>query len=292
MVQSVEIKANGFTFHAKADGPTDGPLVLFLHGFPQTSHTWRAQLPALAAAGYRAVAPDQRGYSPGARPDGVEHYKTLDLVSDALAMVDALGRQRFHLVGHDWGGALSWIAAARHPERIASLTVLSRPHPDAFARAMAEDPDQKHRSRHHKAFQDPQTENLLLDRNAFRLRRNLKNQNVPDDAANEYVRVLIAPGALTAALNWYRATGGNLSRTNPGSAKPLGTIAAPTLYVWGNADATVGPAAAAWTADHVDTAGYRMEVVPRAGHFLTDEGQAVNAQINRRLLDHLAANAI
>ena len=292
MTQSIDIKIGGFSFRARAEGPTDGPLVLMLHGFPQTSYTWRAQLPALAAAGFRAIAPDQRGYSSGARPDGVEHYKTSMLVADAMAMADALGRQRFHLVGHDWGGALSWLAAAWHPDRIASLTVLSRPHPDAFARAMAEDAGQQHRSRHHKAFQDPETERLLLEHDARRLRRNLKNQNVPDDAIDAYVEVLIAPGALTAALNWYRATGGDLSKVKERGHRPIGAIAVPTLYVWGNEDATVGPAAATWTADHVEPANFRLEVVPRAGHFLTDEGDAANLQINRALLAHLAAHAI
>ena len=289
MTETLDIEAGGFTFRAQADGPGDGPLVLFLHGFPQTSHTWRAQLPVLAAAGYRAVAPDQRGYSPGARPEGVEHYKTGTLVGDVIAMADALGRDRFHLVGHDWGGALSWITAAWHPQRLDSLTVLSRPHPDAFARAMAEDAGQQHRSRHHKAFQDPETERLLLEHDARRLRRTLANQNVPADAIDAYVGTLIAPGALTAALNWYRATGGDLSKVKE-KPRPLGAIAVPTLYIWGNADSSVGPAAATWTADHMESATFRLEVVPRGGHFLTDEGAAVNAQINRCLLDHLAAN--
>ena len=138
MTDTLDITVGDLSFHARADGPEDGPLVLLMHGFPQTAHTWRAQLPVLAAAGYRAVAPNQRGYSSGARPEGIEHYKTGTLVADIFAMADALGHQRFHLVGHDWGGALSWIAAGRHPERLKSLTVLSRPHPDAFARAMAE----------------------------------------------------------------------------------------------------------------------------------------------------------
>jgi hypothetical protein len=114
VVKTTEVSANGFRFTADVAGDAGAPLVLLLHGFPQTRYTWRHQLPALAAAGYRAVAPDQRGYSPGARPSGVEHYGIDALLGDALAIADACGAQRFHLVGHDWGGQLAWLLAARH----------------------------------------------------------------------------------------------------------------------------------------------------------------------------------
>src|SRR5262245_28346611 len=145
-------------FTATIGGPADGPLVLLLHGFPQTRHSWREQVPALAAAGYRAIAPDQRGYSPGVRPDvaDLSAYAVDRLVADVLSLAEAAGRgapARFHLVGHDWGGHVGWLVAARYPERLASLTVLSRPHPAAFRRAWQDDADgQRYRSRHHRAF--------------------------------------------------------------------------------------------------------------------------------------------
>src|SRR5262249_19677572 len=123
-----------FDFTVEAAGAS-GPAVLLLHGFPQNRHMWRHQLRALAAAGFRAVAPDQRGYSAGARPGGAEAYATDLLIADALALMDAWEAPRFHLVGHDWGGQLAWLIAASHPDRIETLTVLSRPHPAAFARA-------------------------------------------------------------------------------------------------------------------------------------------------------------
>src|SRR5687768_17375285 len=134
MADSTSMKTrSGLTFTADVAGPTGGPLVLLLHGFPESRHSWRAALPELAKAGYRAVAPDQRGYSAGARPDPADlsNYAFDRLIGDAIEIVAAAGHadQRFHLVGHDWGGQVSWGVAGRHPERLASLTILSRPHP-------------------------------------------------------------------------------------------------------------------------------------------------------------------
>src|ERR1700729_1626228 len=121
MIERLEIDANDFTFTARAAGPHDGRRVLLLHGFPQTSWCWRAQLSALGDAGYRAVAPDQRGYSVGARPSAVTDYSLEHLVSDVLALADSMEMDTFDLVGHDWGGMVSWVVAARHPHRVRSL---------------------------------------------------------------------------------------------------------------------------------------------------------------------------
>jgi pimeloyl-ACP methyl ester carboxylesterase len=127
VIDRLEIDANGLTFTARAAGPHDGRRVLLLHGFPQTSWSWRAQLEDLGRAGYRAVAPDQRGYSIGARPRAVEDYRLEHLQSDVLALADAMEMGTFDLVGHDWGGMVAWVVAARHPDRVRSLTVVSTP---------------------------------------------------------------------------------------------------------------------------------------------------------------------
>src|SRR5205814_2580741 len=127
--ERLEIPVGEFVFDARAAGPADGELVLLLHGFPETSWEWRSQLRALGDAGYRAVAPDQRGYSPRARPDGVEHYHPLHMVSDTLAMADWLGGHRFHLVGHDWVAAVAWALVGLHPEHPRTLTLVSGSHP-------------------------------------------------------------------------------------------------------------------------------------------------------------------
>jgi pimeloyl-ACP methyl ester carboxylesterase len=270
-------------FTAEVTGPPGAPLVLLLHGFPQTRHAWRHQVAALAAAGFRAVAPDQRGYSRGVRPDPSNElaaYRVERLVADVLDLADVASsgnKTRFHLAGHDWGGQVAWTTAARHPDRLASLTVLSRPHPAAFRRAYQADADgQRHRSRHHAAFHDPATVTLLLADEATRLRRALADQGVGPAAIEEYLSVLGEPAALEAALAWYRAAGllADLE---------VGPITVPTLYVWGDADATVGRAAAQATAEFV-TAPFRFEVVPGVGHFLTDETPEIVTQL---LIAHL-----
>ena len=271
-------------FTADTAGPPDGPLALLLHGYPQTRHTWRHQVPALGGAGYRAVAPDQRGYSPGVRPDpakGLAPYGIDRLVQDVLDIADAADKpgQAFHLVGHDWGGQVAWVTAHRHPGRVRSLTILSRPHPAAFRRAFKENADdQQHRSRHHRIFHDPTTGPRLLADGARRLRGRLAEQGVPDSAVAEYMSVLGEPAALEAALAWYRAAGTL-------TAVDVGPVAVPTLYIWGDRDATVGPSAARFTADFV-TGPFRFEVLPGVGHFVTDEAPEA---VTRLLLSHLGA---
>jgi len=272
---------SGLVFDAWVAGPTEGDLVVLLHGYPQSRHAWRDQIPALAGAGYRVVAPDQRGYSPGARPDPADlsNYHYDRLVSDVLDLAAACGHEsgRFHLAGHDWGGQVSWGVADRHPDRLASLTILSRPHPSAFAIALqAPDGDQKHRSRHHRAFLDPATAGLLLEDGARRLRERLAEAGVPPAAIDMYLSVLGSPAALEAALAWYRA--------QRDLRVSMGKIQVPTLYVWGDADATVGITAAKSTADFV-SAPFRFVVLDGVGHFSTDEQPQ---RISELLLEQLA----
>jgi pimeloyl-ACP methyl ester carboxylesterase len=281
-LETRRIDIDGLVFDVDVAGPAGAPLVLLLHGYPQSKFAWRHELPALAAAGYRAAAPNQRGYSPGARPAEVRDYAIKHLVGDILQFADKLDADRFHLVGHDWGGALAWVAASWYPERLRSLTVLSRPHPDAFGRAMRDDPDQAQRSRHHKAFQDPATERLLLEDGARRLRESLARNRVPSEAIEAYLETLGGEAALGAALNWYRAAAGNLAKAH-GSPKPLGAITVPTLYIWGEEDASVGPMAAGWTADHVE-GPYTFHKIAGVGHFITDERPAATPAL---LLSHL-----
>jgi pimeloyl-ACP methyl ester carboxylesterase len=271
----------GLVFDALVGGAAAAPLVLLLHGFSESLHMWRSQVPALAGAGYRAVAPSQRGYSPGARPDTADtaNYQFDRLVADAIDMVaacDHAGR-RFHLVGHDWGGSIAWGLADRYPERVASLTVLSRPHPNAFNRALAmPDGDQAYRSRHHRAFLEPDAGPLLLADGARRLRERLARSGVPAAAIEEHLSVLGNEPAMEAALAWYRARGAIRA--------PLGVIGVPVLYVWGDADDTVGRAAAEGTRAFV-SGPYRFEILPGIGHFAADQAPD---RVNALLLAHLA----
>ncbi|MGH9083718.1 MAG: alpha/beta fold hydrolase, partial [Acidimicrobiales bacterium] len=201
--ERVAIDANGLTFSALVAGPSGGRPVLLLHGFPQSSSTWRATLGVLAGAGYHPVAPDQRGYCPGARPTDVAAYAVPALVSDVLAVADTMAMEVFDLVGHDWGGMLAWVVAARHPDRVRSLTVVSTPHPEAL-REVVEDGDveQAERLAATDAFRPAgEAERLLLGEGTSTgepgLRTLLDDSGLGPDHARQYVASLAAPGAPT-----------------------------------------------------------------------------------------------
>jgi pimeloyl-ACP methyl ester carboxylesterase len=270
------------TFDALVGGEPGAPLVLLLHGFAESMLCWRAQVNALAGAGYRAIAPSQRGYSAGARPDTreVANYHIDRLMDDAMTMIAAsgYGNHRFHLAGHDWGGSIAWALADRHPERLASLTVLSRPHPNAFNRSLQmPDGDQARRSRHHKAFLEPNAGDIVLADDAKWLRERLAAGGVPAAAIEQHLAVLGNKPAMEAALSWYRARGAIRSE--------IGMIRVPTLYIWGDGDDTVGRAAAEGTRDFVK-APYRFEALAGVGHFAADQ---MPERVNELLLQHLAA---
>jgi pimeloyl-ACP methyl ester carboxylesterase len=274
--------APGLTFDTLAAGKPGAPLVLLLHGFAESMHCWRAQVAALAAAGYLAIAPSQRGYSPSARPDTSDtaNYHIDRLMDDAMAIVAACGYgdRRFHLAGHDWGGSIAWSLADRFPQRLTSLTVLSRPHPNAFNRALQmPDGDQAQRSRHHKAFLEPDAADVVLADNAKWLRERLAANGVPAAAIERHLGVLGNKPAMEAALAWYRARGAIRG--------PLGMIEVPTLYIWGDADDTVGRIAAEGTKDFV-SAPYRFEVLAGVGHFAADQAPE---RVNELILRQIAA---
>lgn len=275
VVEGLELTVGDLVFDARTDGPDGGDLVLLLHGFPQTSFSWRHQLPALAAAGYRAVAPDQRGYSPGARPADVGEYRFDRLVGDVLGFADALGGDRFHLVGHDWGGAVAWQVAGRHPDRLLTVTSVSTPHPAAFRRAI-QDGDQRDRSSYMQFFRSPEAEVFFLDNDAAGLRALYTASSLPDDAVEEYVRVLTQPAAMTGALDWYRAA-------DLGLVEGLGPITMPTMYVWSTYDPALGREAAEATAGHVD-GPYRFEVLEGVSHWIPEQAPG---ELNALLLAHL-----
>jgi pimeloyl-ACP methyl ester carboxylesterase len=239
-LQSIGLTVGNLQFDALTCGPTSGELVLCLHGFPAFKETWIPILRRLGAAGYHAVAVDQRGYSPGARPSNVSDYSPANLVADVLGFARNLGATRFHLVGHDRGGSVAWALARRNPDVLLSLTILTTPHQDAFTYALANDPSQQSMSSYIEIFDQPSPagENFLLGNNAANLLGSYNNV-VPDDLVNLYLQRLRQPGALTAALNYYRAD--NLD-------VPLGNITVPTLFVWGTADAYLGKIAASATA--------------------------------------------
>lgn len=266
----IEIPVGDLTFRAVAAGPGSGELVVLLHGFPQSSYEWRFVQPALAEAGYRVVAPDMRGYSPGARPEGVDNYRIEHLVADVLAIADAQGGHRFHLVGHDWGAIVAWQVAGRHPDRIKTLSILSVPHPLAFASVINDDPEQQQKTSYIAFFQQPDApEKALLDDNAAGLRAMYVGSGLAGDV-EPYVELLSGPGAMTAALNYYRAMDAALTG--------IGKTTVPTLYVWSTNDVALGRRGAEATEQFVD-AQYRFEVLDGVSHWIPDEVPEVLAKL-------------
>ena len=277
----LQIDVGDLTFDVRADGPGDGRPVLLLHGFPETSASWAAVSPLLAQAGLRTYAPDQLGYSPGARPDEVDAYSAQSLAQVTTDLMTALALPRADVVGHDWGANVAWTLAAWHPDRVRSLTAVSVPHPAAYTAAFRADPEQKERSGYIRLFwQAGKAEEVLLADDARRLRRMLSGSEgetgVPPEAIDEYVAVLSAPGALTAALNWYRAMSSD-SRVDP--------VAVPTTYVWSDGDVAIGRTAAEACANHV-TGDYRYVELPGVTHWIPEQAPE---QLTRAILDRIAS---
>ena len=274
-MERLDITVGDLVFDAIAGGPAGGDLVLLLHGFPESAAEWTHVLPRLGAAGYRAVAPNQRGYAPGARPLGVEQYRIEHLVADVAGMADALGADRFHLVGHDWGALVAWAFADRHPERLRSLSIVSVPHPQPFAAARAGDPDQQARSTYIQGFKDdPAAADAFLADDAALLKLALAEAG-PEIVA-EHLRILTDPGAMDAGLHYYRAWDEALDST--------GVITVPTLYVWSDDDVALGRVAAEQTVDYV-RAPYTFEVIEGVSHWIPE---VVPDRLADLVLDHIA----
>ncbi|HKT05550.1 MAG TPA: alpha/beta fold hydrolase [Rugosimonospora sp.] len=270
----------GLRFDVTDTGPEGAPAVVLLHGFPQAADCWSAITPALVGAGLRVLAPDQRGYSPGARPRGRRAYRMDELVADVVALLDAAGVARAHVVGHDWGGSVAWALAIWHPDRVATLTSLSTPHPAALLRSFVTSRQALH-SWYMVAFQLPAAPEWLLAPSTPGRRaqfvRTLTRAGLPADRAEIYADRFAAPGALGAAINWYRA----IPLLRPGALARRVTV--PTLYLWGQRDQYLVAAPARRTADWV-AGPYRLVELPGAGHWLPECNADTVAGL---LLDHV-----
>src|SRR5688572_25799267 len=255
-------RRDGLTFDVRDAGPPDGEPVVLLHGFPQDSAAWDAVSASLHQHGLRTLAPDQRGYSPMARPRGRKHYTLRETTADVLALLDAAGLESAHVVGHDWGGMVAWALGAWHPDRLRTLTALSVPHPAAMAKAMVTS-DQALRSYYMALFQLPLLpERLLLSGGGNLLRRALRGGGLSRETANHYVARMQEPGALSAALGWYRAM--------PFQARDrVGTVRVPTLHVWSTGDTFLGRAGIEATSRFVD-APYRLEILDGVSHWIPE----------------------
>lgn len=259
---------DGLVFDVRDEGPLDGPPIVLLHGFPANSSSWDEVAPLLHEAGFRTLAPDQRGYSPGARPSGRTAYRPRELVRDVLALLDAAGAEKASVVGHDWGGIVAWWLGMVAPSRVEQLTVLSTPHPQAFRRAMLSS-DQALRSTYAAFFQLPYLPERLM---VPRLERLLKSSGVPDRYVNRYAAAMRQPGVLTAALNWYRAA------WLPGGGRQNGDgqVRVPTRYIWGNRDVALCRRAAELSRRYVQ-ASYKFVEVDKL-HWLPERNPELVAE--------------
>lgn len=265
---------DGLHFEVTDAGPADGEVVVLLHGFPTDRTSWDRVAERLHAAGLRTLAFDQRGYSPAARPAGRDAYRLEELVADVLALVDATGRERVHLVGHDWGGALAWLVAGNHPERLASLTVLSTPHPAAMSRAWRRGLEQKRKSWYMAAFQVPWIPERVVAATFSTL---MARSGLPDPERSRYAARLAHADALTGPINWYRAAG----RSHVGAHR----VEVPATYVWGSRDTFLGRTAAELTREHVGADYAFVEL--DAGHWLPETRDAeVATAIVQRVTHH------
>lgn len=262
------VQANGLRFRTLVDGATDGELVVMLHGFPEGAESWTRQIDRLAKAGALAVAPDMRGYGLSDAPPHVEDYAIGNLVEDVAAIIQAFGRDSAHVAGHDWGATVAWFFASLHQEMTKSLTVLSVGHPAALAKAVAEDDDQKERSRYIALFMQEGKAETVLAEDGFKRLRAVYGNVVPGGVAENFVRSLSRTGRLTAALNYYRA---NLMPGRAwGGLRHRVDVGAPTVLIWGDQDPALGRLQAENTAEHMQ-GEYRLEVLEGAGHWLQFE---------------------
>lgn len=254
------------TFDVRVEGPEDGTPVLLLHGFPQSHRSYDAVVPLLTAEGLRAIAFDQRGYSPGARPEGPDAYRLPLLAGDALGVLDALGVGSAHVVGHDWGAVVAWYLAARHPERVRSLTALAFPHPDSYRAAFRHDPAQQAASEYLDFFSAESTPDALMadDGKGLRGLYHAVDRTLTDEQVSTYAALLSQPGALRAALNWYRS--GSLLD----ESIEFGRVPVPTAYLWSPEDPSVSESAALGTADHV-TGPYRLVRLDGVSHWQAEQ---------------------
>ncbi len=273
---------DGLTFDVRELGPPGGDPVLLLHGFPQRGDSWHAVATRLTASGFRTLAPDQRGYSPRARPPGRDAYRLEEMVDDALAVVDQLAGPdaRVHLVGHDWGAAVAWRLAARHGDRFRTLTAVSVPPPAAYLRSLFTT-RQGLASWYVYAFQLPWLPERLLSANGGPFSRRfvaaLRRSGQSEEAAQRDAAALADPAALTAAINWYRG----VFSWPPGEPDP--PVRVPTLFVWSDGDTALTRQSIELVHEHV-AGPFRYAELRGVSHWIPDEAPDQLAEL---VLEHV-----
>jgi pimeloyl-ACP methyl ester carboxylesterase len=270
----MQLEVGQHVFDVTVQGPQDAPAVLLLHGFPQTAHCWRDVLPWLKD--FRVIVPNQRGYSPGARPREIDDYRVPVLVADALGILDSLDVDQAHVVGHDWGAAVAWQLGAVHADRVRTLTSVCVPHPRAFIEALRTDAEQRTHSLYMRDFAKPGYDEVLLADDAALLRSLFDDARGTVDVEDVVARAQ-EPGALAAWLRWYSA-----QRLEDIGATPA--VEVPTLYVWPDGDQALRRAGAEGTAAWV-TGPYRFEVFQDVSHWVPEQAPD---RLGALLVEHLS----
>ncbi|HWE57446.1 MAG TPA: alpha/beta fold hydrolase [Acidimicrobiales bacterium] len=270
---------DGLTFDVTDEGPADGRVIVLLHGFPEDRHCWSGLIPTLTGARYRVLAPDQRGYSPGARPAGRRAYTLGELAADILALADVAGAAQFDVVGHDWGAGVAWELAARHPERVRTLTALSVPHPKAMQDAVLRSSQLLH-SWYMLLFQLPKVPELVLRlAGTKRATEQLQKDGLDCESAARYAARMRRPDEMTGPINWYRGI--------PfGGRQPMPAVTVPTMLIWGDGDHYLTRYSVERTARYAN-GPYRFEALAGATHWLPTGATAAIAPM---ILEHLAAH--
>ena len=279
MTEELQFEANGLHFRCLAAGPPDGAPVLLLHGFPEGAESWTRQLDALAGEGFRAVAPDLRGYGGTDAPADEAAYGIEPLIADVRELIPALGWGSAHVAGHDWGALVGWPFVSRYPDRVRTWSALSVGHPVALARAVAGDADQQQRSSYIQLFRQRDKAEAVLSEDGYaRLRATYRMGPNPDAIPQQLVDRFVAgfarPGRLTAGLNYYRAA-------LPAIQHVMKAVTMPSQLIWGDADPALGRAGAEATGEFVD-GPYELQVLEGAGHWLQFERPD---EVSRLLID-------
>jgi len=278
-------EVNGVRLHYVEQG--QGPLILFLHGFPEFWYSWKDLL-ADFGRDHRAVALDMRGYNLSSKPESVDAYRVPVIVEDIRALAAKLGAAKFVLVGHDWGGVIAWALAAQHPEMLEKLVIINAPHPTVFARELANNPEQQKASSYFNLFSSPEAEQVLSANN-YAVMLQAFGSALNEQDRKEYLQAWNQPGGLTGGLNYYRAAqlhspvgAPAAASTQPSALQPIALISTPTLVIWGEKDTALLTGNLEGLSQYVKP--LTIQRVPDASHWVVHEKPALVIRFTRKFL--------
>ena len=273
------VSTNNIKLHTALDGPEDGEPVFLLHGFPEAWFGWEAQMQELAASGFRVIVPDQRGYNLSDKPKGVPSYRMTALVNDILGMADALGFERFHLAGHDFGAMVGWNLAIRHPQRLKRLAIANVPHPSVMGSYLRTHPSQMLKSWYAFFFQIPGLPEIFVRAFSWRFFISALPAYFTESERERYQIAWARPGAITGMINWYRAS---LRSSRASAAKVRITV--PTLILWGQQDPYISYEMAPLSAELCEDV--RLVTFEDATHWVLHDKPD---EVNQLLIEHFSS---